>query len=171
MPRRSIFGEAKVRKVECRSKRQLDYAETKRKNNLRPLRRAGRSLRPRRPADGVLRRLRPATYRINNTVESPFLLSDRTRSSKKIGHGENSGILRSSMLSGHESVRRCGAKTPSAGRGRKTTVRKGQTLARMNAPITRPEGFRHGNPPVVHAIGSRTKPQPEESACVSPHKI
>ena len=37
MPRRSIFGEAKVRKVECRSKRQLDYAETKRKNNLRRL--------------------------------------------------------------------------------------------------------------------------------------
>ena len=35
MPRRSIFGEAKVRKVECRSKRQLDYAETERKNNLR----------------------------------------------------------------------------------------------------------------------------------------
>ena len=34
MPRRSIFGEAKVRKVECRSKRQLDYAETKLKNNL-----------------------------------------------------------------------------------------------------------------------------------------
>ena len=53
MPRRSIFGEAKVRKVECRSKRQLDYAETKRKNNLRPLRRAGRSLRPRRPATGA----------------------------------------------------------------------------------------------------------------------
>ena len=60
MPRRSIFGEAKVRKVECRSKRQLDYAETKRKNNLRPLRRAGRSLRGRRPEICVLRSLRSA---------------------------------------------------------------------------------------------------------------
>ncbi len=28
MPRRSIFGEAKIRKVESRSKRRLDYAET-----------------------------------------------------------------------------------------------------------------------------------------------
>ena len=37
MPRRSIFGEAKVRKVECRSKRQLDYAETKLNNTLRRL--------------------------------------------------------------------------------------------------------------------------------------
>ena len=112
MPRRSIFGEAKVRKVECRSKRQLDYAETKRKNNLRPLRRAGRSLRPRRPADDVLRRLRPATYRINNTVESPFPAFGSDPKQQKIGHGENGGILRSSMLNGHESVHRCGAKHP-----------------------------------------------------------
>ena len=48
---------------------------------------------------------------------------------------------------------------------------KDQTLARMNAPITRPEGFHDGSPPVVHAIGSRTKPQPEESACYSPIRI
>ena len=73
---------------------------------------AGRSLRPRRPADDVLRRLRPATYRINNTVESPFPAFGSDPKQQKIGHGENGGILRSSMLNGHESVHRCGAKHP-----------------------------------------------------------
>ena len=131
---------------------------------------AGRSLRPRRPADDVLRRLRPATYRINNTVESPFPAFGSDPKQQKIGHGENGGILRSSMLNGHESVHRCGAKHPPPAADENNGT-KDQTLARMNAPITRPEGFRHGNPPVVHAIGSRTKPQPEESAYYSPIRI
>ena len=41
-------------------------------------------------------------------------------------------------------------------------ARKAAAAAIKNTPEKaepRPEGFRHGNPPVVHAIGLRTKPQ------------